>query len=143
MSMISDIKREKTRLMRDGDLRRSRVLTTLVSETQRVSKDPTSDEVISTIVGMVKSLKELRGSLLEVGKPTDDVDYELEVLNNFLPSQLTEDELRAEVVRVTTELSLSGPKGIGWVIGELKRSHPNAFDGAMAARIAKEVLTDA
>jgi hypothetical protein len=65
---------------------------------------------------------------------------EIEVLANYLPEQLSEDELRQIVTAKIAELGVSGPQAMGQVIGAVKQQVGNSADGAMLARIVKESL---
>lgn len=64
---------------------------------------------------------------------------EKEILMQFLPEQLSEDELREVVARVINTGGF-GPKDMGRVMGDVKREVGSRADGGAIARIVKEVL---
>lgn len=68
-------------------------------------------------------------------------EREMEVLRQFLPEQLGEDELRAMIEAKIAELGVSGPQAMGQVIGAVKQQAGNTADGALVARLVKETLT--
>ena len=65
---------------------------------------------------------------------------EAEVLQEYLPEQLTENELRTIVAAKIAELGVSDAKGMGQVIGAVKQQVGTSADGALLARIVKESL---
>lgn len=70
----------------------------------------------------------------------DNERKEAEVLANYLPAQLSEDELREIVKTKITELGVAGPQAMGQVIGAVKQQVGSAAEGATLARIVKESL---
>ena len=67
-------------------------------------------------------------------------EQELAILQNYLPQQLSEDELRVIVKAKITELGATSPAMMGQVIGAVKQVAGNAADGAMVAQIVKQEL---
>lgn len=67
-------------------------------------------------------------------------EQELEVLKEYLPEQIGEDELRQIVRSKISELNVSGPQAMGQVIGAIKAEVGSAADGATLARIVREIL---
>ena len=67
-------------------------------------------------------------------------EKESAVLQEFLPEQMSDDELRELVTKKVAELGASGPQAMGQVIGAVKVDVGNAADGAKLAQIVKEIL---
>lgn len=65
---------------------------------------------------------------------------EAEVMAKYLPKQLSEDEIKSVVVRVISELGVSGQSAMGQVIGAVKKELGNAADGFLIAQIVKNAL---
>lgn len=65
---------------------------------------------------------------------------EAEIMAKYLPKQLSEDEIKNIVVRVISELGVSGPSNMGQVIGAVKKELGNTADGALIAQIVKNAL---
>lgn len=71
----------------------------------------------------------------------DEERREAEILQEFLPEQLSEAELKTIVDAKITELQAKGdPKKMGQVIGAVKASVGNSADGATLARLVKEAI---
>ncbi len=67
-------------------------------------------------------------------------EKEAAVLKDFLPEQLSDDELKAVVDEKVNELGADGPQMMGQVIGAVKQAVGNRADGAKIAALVKETL---
>ena len=65
---------------------------------------------------------------------------EAKVLSEYLPKQLSEDEINTVVIRVIGELGVSGLGALGQVIGAVKKELGNTADGATIAKLVKSAL---
>ena len=64
---------------------------------------------------------------------------ELDIILQYLPKQLDDDELRAKIAEIIKNMGASGTKDLGKVMGACK-SLQSVADGAKIAKIAKELL---
>ena len=64
---------------------------------------------------------------------------ELEIILQYLPKQLSDDELRTKIAEIIANVGASGTKDLGKVMGACK-SLQSVADGAKIAKIAKELL---
>ena len=60
------------------------------------------------------------------------------IVESYLPKQLSEAELRAEIEVITRE---TGAADIGSIMKELGRRHAGRYDGKLASRLAGECAT--
>lgn len=65
---------------------------------------------------------------------------EAKFLQNYLPEQLSEDEIRNIVETIIKDLGVSGPAAMGQTIGAVKKQLGSSADGAIIAKIVKETL---
>lgn len=103
-----------------------------------------SDEEVEKVIAReVKKRTESAKIYRDNDRPelAEPEEREMEVLRQFLPEQLGEDELRAMIEAKITELGVSVPQAMGQVIGAVKQQAGNAADGALIARLVKETLT--
>jgi uncharacterized protein YqeY len=70
----------------------------------------------------------------------DEERKELEVLERYLPKQLTESEIVEVVTHVIEEMGATGMQSMGMVIKAVKDKVGNTADGAVVARVVKEQL---
>ncbi|HEY1085114.1 MAG TPA: GatB/YqeY domain-containing protein [Candidatus Saccharimonadales bacterium] len=69
-----------------------------------------------------------------------DEKKEMKVLEQYLPEQLSEDEIRKAVDDVIAGMGEVSMQQMGQVIGAVKGKLGTAADGAMVARVVKEQL---
>lgn len=67
-------------------------------------------------------------------------ERELAVLKEYLPEQMSEDELRELVQGIVADMDEVSMQQMGQVIGAVKSKVGNSADGAMIAQIVKETL---
>jgi uncharacterized protein YqeY len=65
---------------------------------------------------------------------------ELEIINEFLPKQLTEAELEAELKTIISESGASGAKDMGKVMGIASKALAGKADGKAISMKVKELL---
>lgn len=65
---------------------------------------------------------------------------EAKILEEYLPEQLSEDDIKKTIEETIASLGVSGPQAMGQVIGAVKGKLGNAADGATVARLVKEAL---
>lgn len=70
----------------------------------------------------------------------DNEKAELAVLKQYLPEQLSEEELKSIIEDKIAELGISGPQAMGQVIGAVKKDVGNTADGSLLAKLVKEAL---
>lgn len=69
-------------------------------------------------------------------------EKEAEVIKEFLPEQMSEDELRQLIREVVSTVDGADIKNMGQIIGMVKARVGNKADGAVMANIVKETLTN-
>lgn len=106
---------------------------------------PESDDSMITEV-LLKMAKQRRESIemYEDGgrqELAEKEKAELAVIEEFLPQQMSEDETRAAIAQIKTDLGADGIKDMGRVMGELKSRHGATLDMSKASGLVKEVLS--
>ena len=66
---------------------------------------------------------------------------EIEVIGKFLPKQLSDEELKAEISAIITELGASSPADMGKVMGASTKKLAGKADGKTISALVKELLT--
>lgn len=94
---------------------------------------------------IAKQAKQRRDSIAEFEKAgrTDLVDKEsaeLALLEQYLPRQLSEAQIREKAQAVIAELGVSGPKGMGQVMKRLMADLQGQADGKIVNKIVRELL---
>lgn len=142
MSLLQQIKQDQIQARKDKQKDTASILTTLYSEAAMVGKNngnrETNDsEVKALIKKFIKGIDET----LEI-RPNEQLEHEKEVLQQYLPKQLTEDELEGVIRGIVESLEDKSPKAIGTIMKTLKGDYDGQFDGKQASNIAKRVLSE-
>ena len=66
---------------------------------------------------------------------------ELEIINEFLPKQLSEEELEEELKKIIEEVGAEGPKDMGKVMGAATKALAGKADGKMISQKVKSLLS--
>ncbi len=67
---------------------------------------------------------------------------ELEIINEFLPKQLTHEEIKQVISDVTSNLGASDMKDFGRVMGEAMKQLKGRAEGSMVQEIVKNILSN-
>ncbi|NJN42510.1 MAG: GatB/YqeY domain-containing protein [Flammeovirgaceae bacterium] len=67
--------------------------------------------------------------------------FELEIINRYLPAQLSEKEVEAELSNIINQAGAKGPQDLGKVMGMATKKLAGRADGKMISEIVKRMLT--
>jgi len=101
-----------------------------------------NEEVIEVISSEIKKRKESI-ELFEKGEREDLVEKETkekEILEKYLPEQLSEEGIKKLVKEAIERVEAKEPKDIGKVMAELMPKVKGRADGGLVSKIAKELL---
>ena len=101
------------------------------------------DSAVEKIVAReVKKRRESVALYEQNGRPelAADEKKEVEILQQYLPEQLSDDDIRTAVQAVIDGMGGASMQQMGQVIGAVKAKLGNAADGAVVAKIVKETL---
>lgn len=97
-------------------------------------------------IKMLQKLVKQRKDSLEIYEQQKREDLaqkereEIEVIEKFLPKQLSADELKVILQKIVAETGASSPADIGKVMGAATKQLAGKADGKMIASLAKELL---
>ena len=66
---------------------------------------------------------------------------EIAIIEKFLPAQMSEEEVKAAVQAIVTELGAAGPQDLGKVMGVATKKLAGQADGKVISAVAKAILT--
>ena len=107
------------------------------------NKKETDDEDIKKLL---KKMIKQRSESIEIYKKNDRSDLleieqgELDVLSEYLPKQLSEEETKSICNELVKKIGASSIKDMGKVMGELKKNYSDSIDFSKAGVILKEIL---
>ncbi|MEW6144818.1 MAG: GatB/YqeY domain-containing protein [Thermodesulfobacteriota bacterium] len=111
-------------------------------EIEKQKKDLTDEEVIEVVGGEIKKRKEAAAEFEKVNRQeaADREKAEIEVLMKYMPAQMSEDEIRAEVTKAVAGSGALGLKDLGKVMKIIIPAVKGKADGAAVNRIVREEL---
>ena len=150
--MIRDsIKAAQVSAMKSGDKPRLGAVRLILAklkdrdiELRTADTKPEDDAMVTDV--LLKMAKQRRESIemYEDGGRTELAEKEkaeLAVIEEFLPKQMSEEETRAAIAAIKTDLDAQGMKDMGRVMGELKSRHGATLDMSKASGLVKEALS--
>lgn len=146
MSLLNRLTEELKEALRAGNHTKLSVIRLLKSsiKNREIEKmAPLTDEEVIDII--MTALKQRRESIeqFQKGGREDLVQKEkseLEVLQTFLPQQLSEEELVGEIQAVIREVGASSPKDMGKVMKILMIRLKGRAEGAKVSSLVKELM---
>ena len=98
------------------------------------------------ILKLLKKMIKQRSESIEVYKNNNRDDLlkieqqELEILSNYLPKQLSEQETKKLCEEAIIKIGANSIKDMGKIMGELKNKHSNNMDFSIAGNVLKKLL---
>lgn len=146
--MLARIKDDVKKAMKAGEKLKITTLRMLISDIQKEEiakrRELEEPEVIAIISRAVKSRKD---SITEFTKgERDDLvekeTKELEILQDYLPEPLSEEETGNAIDELISELEAEGMKDFGKVMKEMMTRHQGRVDGKAVSEIIKSKLSN-
>ena len=134
--------------MKNRDKETTSTLRMAISELKKEEIDKRIDledeQVIQILQRMIKQRKDSYTQFSDAGRNelAEKEQNEINILSDFLPEQLSEEELTVIVTDVIKETAASGPQDMGKVMGSLKQKIQGNADMGLVSKIVKEKLSD-
>ena len=149
--MIRDkVKAAQIESMKSGDKARLATVRLILAklkdraiELRTASKVPEDDQIVVDVLQkMVKQRRESITMYEQGNRPelAAQEQSEVEVIETFLPSQLSEDETKAAIEAIKTEVGAESVKDMGKVMAVLKERHGTVIDMSKASGLVKAAL---
>ena len=146
-----DIKAAQIAAMKAGD-KDSRAAISLIQAAiknrdieARTGAAPADDDalIVEVLQKMVKQRRESVAMYRQGGREelAAAEENEVEVIERFLPAQMTEDDTRAAIEAIKADLGATGMKDMGRVMAELKARHASSLDMSKASGLVKAALS--
>ena len=106
-------------------------------------KDPVGDvEVVKILRKMLKQRKESGEFYQKAGRKEllDSENREMEIINSFLPKQLSDDETKKICKEIVETLKIYSMKDMGKIMGALKKKYSDVMDFSKVNKIVKDLL---
>lgn len=129
----------------EGALRALRAIkgAIIVAKTDKGAGEMTAEKEINILQKLAKQRRES----IEIFTKQGVIDLatkekeELDVIERFLPSMMTEDEIRPILQSIITKLNVTDAKGMGQVMGSATKELSGKADGSIISKIVRELLS--
>ena len=133
--------------MKSGDKKRlaaiKLILAAILDKEVETRQSLTDENIFEILKKLSKKSKESLTHYQEAKR--DDLasqeEYELSVFKEFLPEDMTQEEVENLVDEILKEKSITEMSQIGQVMGELKKRSNNRADMGFASKLVKEKLS--
>ncbi len=147
MSLKKQLMDDMKTAMKEKDRLRKTTIVMLRADIKRFEVDERkelSDDGIIDIIS--KQIKQKNSAILDFKRGdredlVQEAEAEIEILMQYLPEQLTEEELKEIISNAIFELKAESMKDMGKVMGAVKPIIKGKADGKMASDIVKALLS--
>jgi len=133
--------------MKNKDAQRRDVIRTVMSAFKQVEidskKELSADDAVAVLQKEAKVRREGIDEKINAGmeEQAEREQFELSVIEEFMPQQLSEDEIRAIVQEVIESVGAESPKDMGKVMGPLMGRVKGLADGKLVNQIVRDALS--
>ena len=133
--------------MKSGDKFKTSVLRMILSEIQKLEIEEkcelNENQIISILEKMIKQRKDSITQFEQANRQelADKENLEILCIKEFLPEQMTDEEIFELVSKVVSDLNAESMKDMGKVMGSLKSQTAGKADSAIVSKIVKEALS--
>jgi uncharacterized protein YqeY len=146
MSLIAEIKEQLADAMREGDTARRDALRLILSSLQGAEKELqrplTEGEELQVLQRERKKRIEASEAFRNAGREeqADKEDDELDVLEEFMPEPMSEDELEEIVDDVIAEVGATSLRDLGRVMADVMPQISGRAGGSVVSQLVREKL---
>lgn len=150
MSLQKKIEAEMKLAMKAKDKVRLQALRAVKSQILLAKSEKSGDEELSQereVQILMKAVKQRKDSLEIYQKEGREElaateKAEIEVIEEFLPKMLSEDEVRTEVKAILTEIGADSPKDMGKAMGVVMKKLAGKAENKTISSVVKELLAN-
>ena len=141
------IKTQVTSSMKDGDKFRTTVLRMIVAEIQKIEIEEKSDlsepQITSILEKMIKQRNDAITQFEQAKRQelADKEKQEIVIIKEFLPEQMSEDEISKLVFQTISEVGANSMKDMGRVMGSIKPMIAGKADSGLVSQLVKKALS--
>ena len=141
------IKTQVTISMKDGDKFRTTVLRMILAEIQKIEIEEKSDldelQITSILEKMIKQRNDAISQFEQAKRQelADKEKQEIDIIKEFLPEQMSDDEISELVSKIISEVGAQDMKDMGKVMGSLKPLIAGKADAGFVSQLVKKALS--
>ncbi len=141
------IRTQVTTSMKDGEKFRTTVLRLILAEIQKIEIEEKSDldelQITSILEKMIKQRNDAIAQFEQAKRQelADKEKQEVEIIREFLPEQMSEEEVSELVSKIISEVGAQDMKDMGKVMGSLKPLIAGKADAGVVSQLVKKALS--
>ena len=146
-NLKSLIKTQVTISMKGGDKFRTTVLRMILAEIQKIEIEEKSDldelQITSILEKMIKQRNDAIAQFEQAKRQelADKEKQEIEIIREFLPEQMSDEEVSELVSKIISEVGAQDMKDMGKVMGSLKPLIAGKADAGVVSQLVKKALS--
>jgi uncharacterized protein len=116
----------------------------LLAETEKgVAAEISTDVENKLLVKAAKQRKESADIFQQQGRKdlAEKEQFQLDIINRYLPKQLTSEQVEEEIKKIIAEVGANGPQDMGKVMGVATKKLAGQADGKIISEIVKKNLS--
>ena len=139
--MVSAMKAKEA--VKLASLRAIKAAIMLAKTAEGASGELTDQDIVKIIQKLVKQRKESAQQYNDAGRPelAENEVAEMEAMEVYLPKQLSEAEVEAELVKIIAEVGATQPSEMGKVMGVATKRLAGLADGRVISTLVKKLLS--
>ena len=138
--MVAAMKAKET--VKLASLRAIKAAILLAKTAEGGNGEVTDQDVVKIIQKLVKQRKESAQQYVDAGRPelAENELAEVSELEVYLPQQMSEAEVEAEVVKIIAEVGATQPSDMGKVMGVATKRLAGLAEGRLISTLVKQLL---
>lgn len=145
MSLLDQARADSTAALKDGDRERAQALRLVVNELQKAHKEASGDAADEVAVLQRERKRRLEAAEAYAAAGREDLATgerrEAELIEAYLPAQLSDEELGAVVGDAVAETGASSPREMGRVMSLVMERVQGRADGRRVSALVRERLS--
>ncbi len=148
MTLTETISEQLKQAMKSGDKLRLETLRSLRAgilefEKSGTGRDMTPDDEFKILNSAAKKRKDAIEQYDAVGRSdaAEQERAELKIIMEFLPAQLSQEEIQAAVAEIASQIGATQPGDFGKLMGAATKALKGKADGGMIQQVAKALLS--
>lgn len=124
-----------------------RLILAAIKDREIVAREKNQDIDDATVMDVLSKMVKQRLESADIYKKNNRLELaakeelEIEVIREFLPKQLTEQEIKEIILKLIEETNSSSIRDMGNIMGTLKSKYAGQLDFALAGKLLKEHLS--
>ena len=123
--------------MKSKDITTLNVLRVLKGEIQRAEQS-SSGKIELSDADIIKLVKKSIDGINETGGNQVEID----VLEKYMPSQLSENDMEVITIKLILNNNYNSPKDIGKIMNYFNENYGGQYDGKVLCKMVKDILTN-